>query len=164
MLQIIRLCQISKYFYHKVSKILKNGFGEDMVEVATFARVIDLKPPVNIPSTFIQLIGDQEKKNAVIIYSPKNDLIRIILTNASEICKVEAKINGLDREFLSSLSGFLGAYRITLIYSTGFCEKSPCTYEGYFEKDTLKMSLEKFKTHFSNLKGVSDVKIMQFQV
>ena len=135
-----------------------------MGETATFARVIDLNTPVRIPSKFMQLIGTKERKNAVIIYSPTNDLIRIFLTNASEICKIEAQISGLDREFLSNLGGFFMAYGITPLYTNGFCNQNPCLYEGYFEKDTLKMSLEEFKTHFSNMKGVSDVKIIQLQI
>ena len=134
-----------------------------MVKTVTFAQVIDLDTQVNIPSEFMQLIGPQTQKNAVIIYSPTNDLIRIIVTNASEIGKVEAKIDSLSHEFLSSLGSFLGAHEITPLYTTGFCEKE-CLYEGYFEIDTLKMPLEEFKKYFSNIPGISEVKIVHFKI
>jgi len=134
-----------------------------MVKAVTFAQVIDLDTQANIPSEFMQLIGPQEQKNAVIIYSPTNDLLRIFFTNISDIYKVEAKIASLSHEFLSSLGSFLSAYEITPLYTTGFCEKD-CLYEGYFEIDTLKMPLEKFKKYFSNTPGISDIKIMHFKV
>ncbi|MFX1520807.1 MAG: hypothetical protein ACFFCD_12895 [Promethearchaeota archaeon] len=136
-----------------------------MDNIATLAKVIDLNHPVIFPSQFIEIIGNQEKNNAVIIYSPTNDhLIRIFFTNASEVFKVEAKTNGLDHEFLSNLGGFLTAYKITPFYTSGFCKQGPCHYEGYFEKNTIKMSLEEFKIQFSSIKGVSEVKITQFQI
>lgn len=139
-------------------------FGEVyMVKAVTFAQVIDLDTQVNIPSEFMQLIGPQAQKNAVIIYSPTSDLLRIFFTDISDIYKVEAKIAGLSHEFLSSLGSFLGAHEITPLYTTGFCEKE-CLYEGYFEIDTLKMPLEEFKKYFSNIPGISDVKIVHFKI
>jgi hypothetical protein len=136
-----------------------------MDKIATLAKVIDLNFPVIVPSQFVEIIGNQEKNNAVIIYSPTNDhLIRIFFTNASEIFKVEAQTNGLDHEFLSSLGSFLTAYKITPLYTSGFCKEGPCLYEGYFEKDRLKIPLEEFKTQFSNIKGISEVKITQFRI
>jgi hypothetical protein len=136
-----------------------------MDKIATLAKVIDLNSPVIVPSQFVEIIGNQKKNNAVIIYSPTNDhLIRIFFTNASEIFKVEAKTNGLNHEFLSSLGGFLTAYKITPLYTTGFCKEEPCLYEGYFEKDRLKIPLEEFKTQFSNIKGISEVKITRFRI
>ena len=134
-----------------------------MVKTVTFAQVIDLETQVNIPTEFLQLIGPQTQKNAVIIYSPTNDLLRIFFTNISDIYKVEAKLDRLSHEFLSSLGSFLGAHEITPLYTTGFCEKK-CLYEGYFEIDTLKMSLEEFKKYFSNIPGISDVKIVHFKI
>jgi hypothetical protein len=135
-----------------------------MAKAATFAQVIDLETQANIPSEFIQLIGSQEQKNAVIIYSPTNDLLRIFFTDISDIYKVEAKITSLSHKFLSSLSSFLSAYEITPLYTSGFCEKN-CLYEGYFEVDTLKMPIEEFKRYFSSsIPGISDVRILHFQV
>ncbi|MFX1465147.1 MAG: hypothetical protein ACFFA5_01560 [Promethearchaeota archaeon] len=134
-----------------------------MVKAITFGQVIYLGSQVNIPSEFLQLIGPQTRKNAVIIYSPSSDLLRIFFTNISDIYKVEAKIASLSHEFLSSLGSFLGAHEITPLYTTGLCENE-CLYEGYFEIDPLKMPLEEFKKYFSNIPGISDVKIVHFKI
>jgi hypothetical protein len=132
-----------------------------MDQHATLARVITLDTSITIPSEFVKGFNDQKRKNAVIIYSPANEFLRIFLTSASEVFKVETKINSLDHEFLGSLGSFLGHYGITPLYANGFCRDDRCLYEGYFEKDALKLSLEDFRTHFLKLKGVSDVKITQ---
>lgn len=138
-------------------------FGEvDMVKAVTFGQIIDLDNQVSIPSEFLQLIDPQTQKNAVIIYSPKNDLLRIFFTNISDIYKVKAKITSLSHEFLSSLGSFLGAHEITPLYTTGFCENE-CLYEGYFEIDTLKMPIEEFKKYFTSLPGISNVQIVHFK-
>lgn len=133
-----------------------------MDKYVTLAKVVNLKDHASIPYKFIKPIYDQKRTHAVVIYSPDNDLIRIFFTGDSEIFKLKAQVDGHGYEFLGSLGGFLGAFELTPLY-TSFCSKKPCVYEGYFEKSTLKISLEEFRKQFLKLKGVSDAKITQIR-
>ncbi|OLS22905.1 MAG: hypothetical protein HeimC3_28480 [Candidatus Heimdallarchaeota archaeon LC_3] len=95
--------------------------------------------PVELPKNFIEaLITENKEKNAIIVFSSKQGIIRILPTKTAKSYKITIHIDELKDDFIDNVVEILSQCYAKLLYSSGVCfaDDQNCFYECFIENPT----------------------------
>ncbi len=109
----------------------------------TLGKIINIDGnPVELPKNFIEaLISENKEKNAIIVFSSNQGIIRVLPTRTTKSYKIIIQIDELKDDFIDNVVEILSQCHAKLLYSSGVCfaDDQNCSYECFIENpDELK--------------------------
>lgn len=103
----------------------------------TLGKIIKIDGnPVELPKNFIEaLISENKEKNAIIVFSSNQGIIRVLPTQTTKSHKITIQIDELKDDFIDNVVEILSQCYAKLLYSSGVCfaDDQNCFYECFIE-------------------------------
>ncbi|MHA2169440.1 MAG: hypothetical protein ACXAB7_06055 [Candidatus Kariarchaeaceae archaeon] len=131
-----------------------------------YMTVIDKSEIIELPQEFIKELHSDLHENAILIYTKKTKILRIVPTKGNTVAKVNViiRLEDLTPDFVKEIGAIFDRLGLTTVYATGLCfTEEQCVYEGYFDSSEFELiTPEKIESEIKDAPGVNAIDIEMF--